>query len=212
MVPMPENSTNDTLAFALNNFAILLQDVDPRNFSGEAFSVNLGPIQEAINNTSRINEESLVTMMTPLPNATASAELPESLFTTNTPGNPVPRRRVIFSVFLTNTLFLTPETDCTNSTIGSVVLGIGVNSSVPNFRLSSGGIRLVFQQYREVRTCNTAAVASLQQSLMIRTYCYKLISISTWWIWVARLMVYKPLSKFGYFGSHSLLCLPPIAL
>lgn len=161
MVPMPNNSTNDTLAFALNNFAILLQDVDPRNFSGEAFSVNLGPIQEAVNNTSRINEESLVTMMAPLPNATASAELPESLFTTNTPGNPVPRRRVTFSVFLTNTLFLTPETDCTNSTIGSVVLGIGVNNSVPNFRLSGGGIRLVFQQYREVSTCNTAG--SLQQ-------------------------------------------------
>ena len=79
-VPIPPNSTNNTLVFALNNFALLLRDVNPESFSGESLSVNLGPVEEAIRNSSRINEEALVTMMDPLPNATASVELPESLF------------------------------------------------------------------------------------------------------------------------------------
>ena len=144
---MPTNSTNDTLAFALNNFALLLRDVDPRNFSGELFSIDLGAVGEAIQNTAGIDEESLVTML--VPNATASAELPESLFEENV--NTARRQRVTFGVFLTNTLFLTPETDCRESAIGSVVLSVGVNSSATNTSLSiHARMRLVFRQYREV--------------------------------------------------------------
>ena len=143
---MPTNSTNDTLAFALNNFALLLRDVDPRNFSGELFSIDLGAVGEAIQNTAGVDEESLVTML--VPNATASAELPESLFEENV--NTARRQRVTFGVFLTNTLFLTPETDCRESAIGSVVLSVGVNSSATNTSLSNARMRLVFRQYREV--------------------------------------------------------------
>lgn len=143
---MPTNSTNDTLTFALNNFALLLRDVDPRNFSGELFSIDLGAVGEAIQNTAGIDEESLVTML--VPNATASAELPESLFEENV--NTARRQRVTFGVFLTNTLFLTPETDCRESAIGSVVLSVGVNSSATNTSLSNARMRLVFRQYREV--------------------------------------------------------------
>ena len=145
-VAMPTNSTNDTLAFSLNNFALLLRDVDPRNFSGESFSIDLGGVREAIRNTARIIEESLATTL--VPNATASAELPESLFEED--ANTALRQRVTFSVFLTNTLFLTPETDCRESATGSVVLSVGVNSSTTNTSLSNAGIRLVFRQYREV--------------------------------------------------------------
>lgn len=143
---MPTNSTNDTLAFALDNFALLLRDVDPRNFSGELFSIDLGAVGEAIRNTTGIDEESLATML--VPNATASAELPESLFEGDV--NTARRQRVTFSVFLTNTLFLTPETDCRESAIGSVVLSVGVNSSATNTSLSNARMRLVFRQYREV--------------------------------------------------------------
>ena len=44
-VPIPPSSTNNTLVFALNNFALLLQDVNPESFSGECSSVNLGPVE-----------------------------------------------------------------------------------------------------------------------------------------------------------------------
>ena len=145
-VAIPTNSTNDTLTFALNNFALLLRDVDPRNFLGESFSIDLGAVGEAIQNTDGIDEERLVTML--VPNATASAELPELLFEEDI--NTLPRQRVTFSVFLTNALFLTPETNCLESAIGSVVLSVGVNSSATNANLSNGGIRLAFRQYQEV--------------------------------------------------------------
>ena len=141
---MPTNSTNDTLAFALNNFALLLRNVNPMNFSGELFSIDLGTVGEAIR--TGIDEESLATTL--IPNATASAILPESLFEEDV--NTAPRQRVTFSVFLTNTLFLTPETDCRESAIGSVVLSVGVNSSTTNTSLSNARIRLVFRQDREV--------------------------------------------------------------
>ena len=145
-VPIPANSTSNTLAFPLDNFALLLRDENPKSFSGESFSVNLGPVEKAIRNSSGINEEALVTVMDPLPNATASVDLPQSLFDGNTT-YASRRQRIVYSVFLTNALFLTTDTDCENSTIGSVILGVDVNGSVTNI---SGEIKLAFQQFRMV--------------------------------------------------------------
>ena len=145
-VSIPVNSTNNTLAFAFKNFALLLRDVNPKGFSGESFSVNLGPVEEAIRNSSGINEEALVTMMEPLYNATASAKLPDSLFDGKTTCVS-PWQRIVYSVFLTNALFLTLDTDCENSTIGSIILGVDVNNSVMNI---TGEMHLGFQQLRTV--------------------------------------------------------------
>ena len=44
-------------------FALLLRDVDSRNFSGESFSIDLGAVGEAIRNTAGIDEESLATTL-----------------------------------------------------------------------------------------------------------------------------------------------------
>ena len=85
-------------------------------------------------------------MTKPLYNATASAKLPESLFDGITT-YASPWQRIVYSVFLTNALFLTTDTDCENSTIGSVILGVDVNGSVTNI---SGEIKLAFQQFRMV--------------------------------------------------------------
>ena len=120
-VPIPPNSTNNTLVFALNNFALLLRDVNPESFSGESLSVNLGPVEEVIRNSSGINEEAFVTMMDPLLNATASAKLPESLFNGITT-YASPWQQIVYSVFLTNALFLTLDTDCGDSVVGSIIL------------------------------------------------------------------------------------------
>ena len=151
-VPIPPNSTNNTLVFALNNFALLLRDVNPESFSGESLSVNLGPVEEVIRNSSGINEEALVTMMDPLLNATASAKLPESLFD-GIITYASPWQRIVYGVFFTNALFLTLDTDCGDSAVGSIVLGVDVNSSVTNSsvtNVSAGEIQLAFQQFRMV--------------------------------------------------------------
>ena len=153
-VPIPPNSTNNTQSFALKNFALLLQDVNPESFSGESLSVNLGPVEEAIRNSSGINEDALITMLDPLLNATASAKLPESLFDGITT-YASPWQRIVYSVFLTNALFLTLDTDW-DSAVGSIILGVNVNSSVINSsvtnssvtHVSTGEIHLAFQQFR----------------------------------------------------------------
>ena len=151
-VPIPPNSTSNTLVFALNNFPLLLRDVNPESFIGESLSVNLGSVEEAIRNSSGINEVALVTMMDPLLNATASAKLPESLFDGITT-YASPWQRIVYSVFLTNALFLTLDTGCGDSVVGSIVLGVDVNSSLTNSsvaNVSTGEIQLAFQQFRMV--------------------------------------------------------------
>ena len=182
-VPIPPNSTNNTQPFALKNFALLLQDVNPESFSGESLSVNLGPVEEAIRNSSGINEDALITMLDPLLNATASAKLPESLFDGITT-YASPWQRIVYSVFLTNALFLTLDTDCVDSAVGSIILGVNVNSSVINSSVtnssvtnssvtnvsvtnssvtnsSTGEIHLAFQQFRMVcRVKDTTSVTN----------------------------------------------------
>ena len=151
-VPIPPNSTSNTLIFALNNFPLLLRDVNPESFSGEPLSVKLGSVEEAIRNSSGINEEALVTMMDPLLNETASAKLPESLLDGITT-YASPCQRIVYSVFFTSALFLTLDTGCRDSAVGSTVLGVVVNSSLTNSsvaNVSIGEIQLAFQQFRMV--------------------------------------------------------------
>ena len=151
-VPIPPNLTSNTLVFALNNFVLLLRDVNPGSFSGESLSVNLGPVEEAVRNSSGINEEALVILMDPLLSATASVKSPESLFDGITT-YASPWQRIVYSVFLTNALFLTLDTDCGDSAVGSIVLGVDVNSTVTNSsvtNVSTGEIQLAFQQFRMV--------------------------------------------------------------
>ena len=101
-------------------------------------------------------------MLDPLLNATASAKLPESLFDGITT-YASPWQRIVYSVFLTNILFLTLDTNCGDSAVGSIILGVNVNSSVINSsvtnssvtnssvtNVSTGEIHLAFQQFRMV--------------------------------------------------------------
>lgn len=75
----PNMSTRGAV-YALQNFALQVQDVNVTAFTGETFSVDLGSVEEAINNTHTINQSALVTMMEALSNATASAQIPNSVF------------------------------------------------------------------------------------------------------------------------------------
>ena len=163
------NSEN-FIVYALDNFGLILEDVEVDDFTGEAFSVDLGPVKEAIQGSGRINEESLIRMASALPNATVAVVVPESLFDVDThyqnvalsynstdnesesltelDNTPVHTHRLIFSVFLRNSIFQNERTNCSKKAIGSVIASLQVNSSAYN--LANASIKAIFQENRQV--------------------------------------------------------------
>jgi hypothetical protein len=168
------NASRDSenfIVYALDNFGLILEDVDVDDFTGEAFSVDLGPIKEAIQSSGSIDEESLVRMATALPNATAAVVVPNSLFDIDTyyqnvdlshnstdnesvslmmklESTSVHTHRLIFSVFLQSSIFQNEKTNCSKKAIGSVIASLQVNSSAD--RLANARIKAIFQENRQV--------------------------------------------------------------
>ena len=70
--------------------------------------------------------DQLLVTAKPISNATGSVDLQNinSCLPNNCSG-----QRISYSVFRTDALFLTPETVCTNFTIGSIILGVRANIS-----------------------------------------------------------------------------------
>ena len=147
--------------YALQNFALQVQDVNVTAFTGETFSVDLGSVEEAINNTHTINQSALVTMMEALSNATASAQIPNSVFdgcgnreTLTDQINYNRANRLSYIVFRRSGLFQTSTTnnvqssnandslpENTNNSIGSVILGVRRRCAQNFTPLSSRGLR-----------------------------------------------------------------------
>ena len=122
-VPLSSNATNNREVYTLDNFAIQVEDVDYNSFEGEAFSVDLGTVEEAINRTNEIDENRLVTMMEALSNATASLQVPSTIF--NDDAQNV-TQRLSYSVFTTDKLFQSEETASGDLTVGSIIVGVKV--------------------------------------------------------------------------------------
>ncbi len=101
------------------------------------FSADLGEVS----GVETIDEGSLIKSNETLSNATASAEVPASIFEGND------SQRLSYSVFLLDSLFLTPETDCNDFAIVSVILSVNANISAANL---SEGVLLTFQQLEQV--------------------------------------------------------------
>lgn len=141
-----DNNTNVTtnatnrVVFALRNFGVVLQDVPVDSFSGEVFSVDLGPVGEAIRMNGSIGEDSLRTALEAVPNATASLSVPSSAKLKST--------RLVYSAFLLNSLFIDNASSCENYTIGSIIISVFYNSTFDNSKNESIGVSL--QEYREV--------------------------------------------------------------
>ena len=139
----PNTSTRRTI-YAFQNFALQVQDANLTAFAGETFSVDLGSVEEAMNNTHTINQSALVTMMAALSHATASAQIPNSVFDScvnqGTLTNQMNDRanRLSYTVFRRSGLFQTSNTNNvpssngndffqlgnTNNSIGSIILGV----------------------------------------------------------------------------------------
>ena len=148
MVPITTNtnSTDNREIYALDNFAIQVQDVDRDSFVGETFSIDLGTVQEAIS-ISEIDQTRLITMMNALADATASLQVPATIFDSNrqTGG---PKQRLSYGLFLSDALFQTEEIASGRFVVGSLIITLNLNYSAESAadQQMEDGIIITFQK------------------------------------------------------------------
>ena len=111
----------------MRNFGIILDLIDTTDEDGkyDSFSADLGPIEKAVVSNEQISPEQLIVDSGVLSNVTGSLGL-------NGLGGCAQSRerlRIVYSVFRTDALFLTPETACDLYAISSIIVGVGVNAS-----------------------------------------------------------------------------------
>ena len=157
------NDENDTLqerVFAFETFALQLQEVDPEMYQAQTFTVNLGSIEDISNVSGRIPDNSLMiqdTLMEILSNTTASVQLPDDLldhFDCNeintSEANTTSTRRLSYSIFLSNALFQSTETD--EYELGSVIVAVRMNLNCSNGTSLNATITATFATNKTVRT------------------------------------------------------------
>ncbi len=125
------NSTTNQTVFAFKTFALQVQTVDPAEYQGQTFRVNLGSVEESVRLEQNIEQRDLVTsdmVMDAVTGATASIQLPEDLLeclnsstcnSTSTNFNAT-AHRLSYSVFLLDTLF--QNVNQSHLKIGSIIV------------------------------------------------------------------------------------------
>ena len=113
MVPLDENTTNSKTVFGYETYALQIQDLDPLEFNSQTFIVDLGSVEQALNNT-QIQKSDLITselLMSVVTNATASVFISRNIIN-GTKNNNCQRetsnssqQRLGYSVFLSDILF-----------------------------------------------------------------------------------------------------------
>ena len=154
-----ENDTLQERVFAFETFALQLQEVDPETYQAQTFIVNLGSIEEILNISGKIPDNSLMiqdTMMEILSNATASVQLPDDLLDhlvcnemNTSEANTTSARRLSYSVFLSNALFQSTETD--EYELGSVIIAARMNINCGNSTNLNTSITATFATNKTVR-------------------------------------------------------------
>ena len=125
-VEIMNGSTNQTV-FAFKAFALQVQTVDPAEYQGQTFSVDLGSVEETMKLEQKIDKHDLVAsdmVMDAVTGATASIQLPENLLecfnSCNLTSTNTTARRLSYSVFLLDTLF--QNVNQSNLKIGSIIV------------------------------------------------------------------------------------------
>ena len=126
------NAINGSQIFFFFFFAIQVRDIDINSFSGEVFSVDLGPFEEALNHSSLIPEEAIQVTMETLANVTASITVPPNLITDlqHEANQSVESQRLSYSVFLSDVLFMSPNQTAQNMSIGTVIIALRLRELV----------------------------------------------------------------------------------
>ena len=123
-ISLPENETSVTIA--LTSFAISVQEVQQDRFQGQAFSALLGT-EFGFNEEEVIDSDSLV--FERHQNATVSIDIPDSLFNRiNVTSEMNDTRRIIFTVFLTESLFSQRQQD--SQEVGSIIISARIVGGV----------------------------------------------------------------------------------
>ncbi len=147
---LPENSTNSPVVFARDNFAILVQSINQTDFEGQMFSVSID---------GDLSQDDLVTAQDAPTNSNVSVDIPPSAFEITDDCSP--SDRIFYAVFTTNTLFLTPDTNCDKFAIGSVIITVEVNGCSD----LAEAIELDFQELDQV-----SARRSIRETLCGHSY------------------------------------------
>ena len=108
-----------------------MQDVSRDSFLGEVFSVDLGTVQQSLNNSDQIDQTRLITMMDALSNATASLQVPSTILDHNQMSSHTdsPKQRLSYGIFLTDALFQTEEITSGRFAVGSIIVTLNLNYS-----------------------------------------------------------------------------------
>ena len=139
-VEQDENSTSNSnqTVFAFDTFALQVQQLDPEEYKGQMFSINLGSLKEARKDNRTIKQENLVTSQLEsaanlnhetdndgarkaMADTTASLQLPEDLLDSCIDVN-VSSQRLSYSVFKSDILFQNVHQRQLNLSIGSLIV------------------------------------------------------------------------------------------
>lgn len=111
------------LTFTHNNFAIVLTDsYSPHERPQSTFRVSLGSAEEGVCNSEQILQDQISVPSDSTAIVTGSITLHRCIDNTVS-------RRISYSLFRTDALFLTPATTSGQYTIGSVILGVSANGT-----------------------------------------------------------------------------------
>lgn len=159
------NSTGSegTATFAFRTFAIQIQEIDPTTYQGQTFSVNLGPVEDTLNTTGDIPQESLNikdSLGRVSPNNTATVQLPRELFDDlslckQANASSSSQARFSYGVFLSDVLFQN-ETQ-SHLELGSIIVAPRIRCEA-NITLKTP-IKVSFRTNRMVAHINTLLIS-----------------------------------------------------
>ncbi len=159
------NTTNNLTTLTFNTYAVQIQEVDPDNFAGQTFVVNLGPVEQAMNISGNIAQESLITLDgvaidnsrrkrqstgLDVQNATASLQLTPLIFENcvsnmSSEASTIVSQRLSYSVFVSDVLFQTENNIKSNIVVGSIVVAVRLRCQLANKTMLSVPVRSTFQ-------------------------------------------------------------------
>ncbi len=155
------NSSGNLTTFTFSTYALQVQEVDPDSFNGQTFIVNLGSVEQAVNSSGVIEQESLLTVdgvandnsgtNTELSQngSTASLQLTPEIFEncasneSSTNSSSVVSQRLSYSVFVSDALFL-PENRTLNQ-VGSIVVAVRLRCQLANKTMLIVPVRSTFR-------------------------------------------------------------------
>ena len=162
------STTNSTpTVFALETFALQIQQLDPKDYKGQMFDINLGSLEEAKADNQTIDQRALITsqleskqesdntdtrgIMNSM--TTASLQLPKDLLDscmridTNANSTQTITQRLSYSVFKSNILF--QNLNQSQLSIGSIIVAARLKCA--NDLILNTSIKSIFQVNRTVR-------------------------------------------------------------